>query len=74
MTEKGCGKTIEAVWRTGNDEAKSVKFIKKIDKCGWELTEWSKKCFGNIRRDLEKKRKLLAKTEKSTQNGEVFIG
>ena len=62
-------KTIEAVWRTGNDEAKSVKLIKKIDNCGWELTEWSKKCFGNVRRDLVKKRKLLAKAEKSTQNG-----
>lgn len=69
MTEKGCGKTIEAVWSTGNDEAENVKLIKKIDKCGRELTGWSKKCFGNVRRDLEKKRKLLAKAEKSAQNG-----
>lgn len=69
MTNKGCGQTIEVVWRTGNNEAKNVKLIKKIERCGKELMKWSKDYFGNVQRDLEKKRKLMAKAEKSAQNG-----
>ena len=60
---KGCENTIEAIWKTRNNKAEDVKVIKKVDKCGKELTKWSKNNFGNVRRELEKKRKLLAKAE-----------
>ena len=32
-----------------------TKVLNKIDKCGRELSRWSKKCFGSVRRELEKK-------------------
>ena len=33
-----------------------TKVLNKIDKCGRELSRWSKKCFGSVRRELEKKK------------------
>ena len=37
--------------------------MKKVDKCGFELTFWSCKHFGNVRRELKEKKKLLEKAE-----------
>ena len=47
--------------------------MKKIEKCGSELTQWSRKTFGNVRRELKEKRKLLSKVEKAAmQTGANF--
>ena len=43
--------------------------MKKIETCGTELTKWSKNNFGNVRRELEKKRQLLAQAERVAING-----
>ena len=37
--------------------------IKKIKKCGKELQDWNRKHFGNVKRELKKKRKLLREAE-----------
>ena len=37
--------------------------MKKVDKCGFELTLWSRRHFGNVRRELKEKKKLLEKAE-----------
>ena len=59
MTYKGCGETIEAVWTENSLELCDTRVLKKIDKCGHELLCWSKRHFGNVRQELEKKRKEL---------------
>ncbi|XP_075649758.1 uncharacterized protein LOC142620243 [Castanea sativa] len=64
MTDKGCGATIEGVWKENFEEPRTEILLKKIDRCGFELTRWSKKNFGCVRKELEGKRKLLAKVEK----------
>ena len=66
--KKGCENIVEAIWKTGNNKAEDVEVVKKVDKCGKELTRRSKNNFGNVRRELEKKRKLLAKAEHATIN------
>ena len=44
--------------------------IKKIERCGLELTQWSRKNFGHVRRELVEKRKWLVKVEhEARQNG-----
>ena len=40
-----------------------TRVLNKIDKCGRELTRWSKKFFGSVRRELENKRKQLKQVE-----------
>ena len=64
MTDKGCGETIEAVWTENNFEPWDTRVLRKIDKCGQELLVWSKRHFGNVRLELEKKRKELKQAER----------
>ena len=63
LTDEGCTSTIEAVWRERVVDSWDTKVLNKIDKCGRELTRWSKKCFGSVRRELENKRKQLKQAE-----------
>ena len=42
----------------------STEVIRKVEKCGEALTKWSKDCFGNVRTELEKKKRELARAEK----------
>ena len=60
MTDKGSGATIEGVWKENFEEPWTELLLKKIDKYGLELTRWSKRNFGSVRKELERKRKLLA--------------
>ena len=64
LGDKGCGEIVEGVWQISYEEMGSTRVIKKVEKCGQALTQWSKDCFGNIRIELEKKRKALARAEK----------
>ena len=64
LGNKGCGETVEGVWQVSYEEMGSARVIKKVEKCGQALTQWSKDCFGNVQNELEKKRKELAQVEK----------
>ena len=64
LGDKGCGETVEGVWQASYEEMGSTRVIKKVEKCGQALTQWSKDCFGNVRNELKKKRKVLARAEK----------
>ena len=68
-SESGCGETIEVVWQGSYLDSAGRKILKKIETCGTKLTKWSKNNFGNVRRELEKKRKLLAQAERVAING-----
>ena len=69
MTERGCGETIEAVWMGNYEEPDGMRVQKKIDNCGKELMKWSKNNLGSVRRELEKKRKILSKAEMAANKG-----
>ena len=40
-----------------------MMFKKKIDQCSKDLEWWNKNCFGNVKRDLEKRKKSLERVE-----------
>ena len=63
LMEKGCTETVETVWCENSMDPEDSKVIKKIDKCGVALSQWSKKNFGSVRNDLEQKRKELCKAK-----------
>ena len=64
LSEKGCTDTIQAVWASDAPTDPSTKVIHKIEKCGVELKKWSLKHFGNVRKEIESKKKDLVQAEK----------
>ena len=63
LSDEGCGRIVKAVWHDQVQCDASHQVMKKVDKCGFELTFWSCKHFGNVRRELKEKKKLLEKAE-----------
>ena len=63
LADKGCGETVEGVWQASYEGSENLKVIRKIEKCGKELTFWSRNNFGNVRRELVKKRRELNRAE-----------
>ena len=63
-TDEGCTNTVEVMWRERVVDLWDTRVLNKIDKCGRQLTRWSKKCFGSVRRELENKCKQLKQVEK----------
>ena len=69
LADKGCGEVVEGVWLASVEENNDKTVLRKIETCGKELTRWSKECFGNIRNELTKKRKELARVERQALQG-----
>ena len=61
------------VWRDPFPCDPEVQVMKKIAKCGTELTQWSCMNFGCVCRELVEKKKLLVKAEQAAlQSGSNF--
>ena len=69
MADSGCTNTIEAIWRKHTEEPWDTKIVIKIDHCGKALTRWSRQAFGNVKREIERKRKELSKAERRAISG-----
>ena len=63
LSNKGCGRVIEAVWRKNSSHEADAQVLKKIERCGTKLTQWSRRNFGHVRKEIVEKRKWLAKAE-----------
>ena len=72
LGDKGCGETVEGVWQINFEEAGNTRVIRKVEKCGTALTDWSKDSFGNVRKQLEKKKKRTNEGRKSGPPGWKF--
>nr|POE45921.1 hypothetical protein CFP56_44179 [Quercus suber] len=53
MSKKGCSDTVEAVLSINSNESWDTRVLRKIETCGVALSWWSKKSFGNIKKQLE---------------------
>ena len=69
LSNRGCGRVIEAVRRGSFPCEAERQVIRKIEKCGVELTQWSRKNFGHVRRQLIDKRKCLLQPEQQAMHG-----
>ncbi|KAL0001322.1 hypothetical protein SO802_015103 [Lithocarpus litseifolius] len=69
LADKGRGELVEEVWQASYDVIEEKKVLRKIDTCGMKLSRWSKECFGNIKHELEKKKKLLSQAERRAVQG-----
>ena len=62
LSNPGCFDTVQVVWNRCETELVGG-ILGRVEKCGRDLSWWNKNVFGNVRRELEKLRKLLHKVE-----------
>ena len=55
---------VEAIWSSNDMVNPSTKVMRKVEKCGKELKMWNRDHFGNVRKELAKKRRFLVDGEK----------
>lgn len=58
LLDPSCSNVVEAVWSSIESTDSTVKVVKKIEKYGKDLKSWDRNHFGNVRRELGKKRKF----------------
>ena len=63
LSDSGCGEVVEAAWRSCVSLDPTKEILGKIEKCGNDLTWWNYNVFGNVRRELKKKRDMLIEKE-----------
>ena len=62
-----------SAWHSGDSLGFKDDVLNKIDKCGKQLTWWDRNVFGNVRRELERLKKLLVEAEFAAMvSGENF--
>ena len=59
LLDSRCGEIVEAAWSSMENQYGDREIMMKIEKCGKELSWWNQNCFGNVRKELEKKKHLL---------------
>nr|POE81702.1 hypothetical protein CFP56_28165 [Quercus suber] len=69
LKENGCGETVTVAWLSPFHHSNSSLLHEKIKLCGAMLMKWSKCSFGNVRKQLEDKSKLLEKAEFAMAQG-----
>ena len=64
LDDNRCAEIIEASWHSGLYQFGDDAILKKVEKCGKELTWWNLNVFGNVRKELEKKKNLLIQAKR----------
>ena len=55
LAEKGCLETVKVEWGTYRNNNSDSGIVGKIEDCGKALTQWSRRNFGSIRKELKHK-------------------
>ena len=63
LLDNRCGETVEASWCSSISEIGDSAIIKKVERCGKDLAWWNRNIFGNVKLELERKRKVLVQAE-----------
>ncbi|XP_023901026.1 uncharacterized protein LOC112012883 [Quercus suber] len=73
LSDSRCGEIVEVVWNSCATWDTVGSIISREDRCGKYLEWWNKNVFGNVKRELEKKKKALLKAEREAlHNGLNF--
>ena len=63
LSDSRCGEVVEAAWRSCTTRDSDREILGKIDKCGKDLSWWNYNAFGNVRKELRRKKELLIEEE-----------
>ena len=56
LLDSECGEVVEVAWRSCVSLDSDREILGKIEKCGKDLLWWNHNVFGNVKRELKKKR------------------
>jgi len=63
LSNRGCEDVVFSAWNSGDALEFEGNVLAKTDKCGKDLSWWNKNVFGNVRRELERLKKLLVQAK-----------
>ncbi|XP_075670421.1 uncharacterized protein LOC142640201 [Castanea sativa] len=66
LSDERCFKTVEASWSSIHGGASDECILKWVETCGRDLAWWKKNIFGNVRKELGRKKAQLVKAEKDS--------
>lgn len=64
LSNNRSGKIVQVAWNFVCDQSGERDMLMKVEKCGKDLLWWNQNCFGNVRKELEKKMPLLIWAER----------
>ena len=59
-----------SAWGNGSEIEVEGEILRKVEKCGKDLVQWEKNVFGNVRLELSRLKKDLAKEERAAMVSE----
>ena len=54
-----------SAWDSGSGLGDGEDILRKVERCGKDLGHWEKNVFGNVRMELNRLKKVLAKEERT---------
>ena len=68
LSDERCAETVEAFWSSYSLGHSHSDILKRVENCGRDLSWWNHNIFGNLRKELKKKKKkaLLVDVEFAT--------
>ena len=69
LKDERCEGVVHSAWDMGFAGDPMGNVLLKVSNCQTQLISWNRKVFGNIRRKLDQKRKLLEKAEARSMAG-----
>lgn len=63
LSDSRCGEVVEVAWKSCANTDSGRVMINKVKQCEKDLTWWNHNVFGNVQRELDKKRKQLLEEE-----------
>ena len=67
LSDVRCAEMVEASWSSYSYGHGDDAIIKKVEQCGKYLTWWNYNIFGNVRKELAKKKELMVVAEMEAQ-------
>lgn len=58
-----CEKIVQSVWNSTEGASIEVDLVAKVDNCGRDLAWWNQNVFGNLRKELDRLKKLLVQAK-----------
>ena len=67
LSDERCGEVVEASWSSYHYSFSDGDILKRVDNCGQDLEWWNYNIFGNVRKELAKKKELLIQADQEAQ-------